>query len=261
MSGFLAFFLFWNTLAVASPNSQVSEPLLLAQAPTAEKQELTAASLEEMWNKRESMKKEILALIKSKPASNNYEVQFLLSRLAYFAGFYCLPNNASSEEKMQVFGYGVDIGEQARKSNASRVEGHYWYAVNLGSYGLAKGIMASLGNAKPLRAAVEEAMKIDEKYEHAGPYRLRGRLFFKLPGGFISFGDNKKAFEDLKKAVEMGPGHRLNYVYLAEVQAKVEDKEAALKTLEAAKKLPEIIGASEEAAFKRDLLELEKKLK
>ena len=222
----------------------------------------TVASLDAAWEKRAELHPLILAFFKSKPKlPDNYEVLYRVARLGYYGGFFALPKDASDEDKMDLFRFATDTADFARKSEPKRVEGHYWYAVNLGGWGIAKGIRASLGSADGMRQALDEAIKIDPKYHFAGPYRVRGRLYFKLPGGFLSFGDNKKALEDLKKALELAPESKLNYAYLAEVQNKVESKQAALKTVEAAKNLPDVVGVVEEATYRRELGELEKKFR
>ena len=224
--------------------------------------EPTVASLDAAWEKRAELHPVIVAFLKSKPKlPDNFEVLFRVARIGYYGGFFALPKDSTDEEKMDLFKYATDASERARKLDSKRVEGHYWYAVNLGGWGIAKGIRASLGSADGMRLALDEAIKIDPKYHFAGPYRVRGRLFFKLPGGFISFGDNKKALEDLRKALELAPDSKLNYAYMAEIQNKVENKQAALKTVEAAKNLPDVVGVAEEAAYRRELGELEKKFR
>jgi hypothetical protein len=223
--------------------------------------ELNSAAFDSAWEKRHELCPQILDLGKVKPQlPNDYEINWRVGRFIYFGGFFCIPENAATAEKMDYFKYGVDVLEKARQLNPKRVEGHYWYASVYGGYALAKGIRASLSGAPIMRDALTEAIKIDPKYHFAGPYRVRGRLFFALPS-FISFGDNKLAFEDLKKATELGPENKLNYVYFAEVQAKIEDKARALATLEAAKKVPDVVGVKEDAAYRRDIRVLEEKLK
>jgi hypothetical protein len=129
-----------------------------------------------------------------------------------------------------------------------------------GDYALAKGVRASLSAAPLMRDAATEAIKIGPSYHFGGPYRVRGRLYFALPS-LISFGDNKLAYEDLKKAKEHGPTSKLNSIYFAEVQARVENKAAALKTIEAAKNIPDAVGVKEDAAYRRDIIRLEEKWK
>lgn len=225
----------------------------------------TAQQMDALWEKRDDSGAQIKALVAdliAKEASipQDFEILYRVSMLAYYDGFY-VSAKEPNKKKLEIFSLGVKAGDRARQVKPDRVEGHYWYAVNQGGYGLTKGIMASLSAAEPMRQALDNVIKIEPKYMHAGGYRVRGRLYFKLPGGFISFGDNKKALADLTKAVEIAPEHRLSYVYLAQVQAKLESKEVALKTLEKAKKLPDIAGKAEEAAAREELAKVEADLK
>lgn len=223
--------------------------------------EATTASLEVAWDKRASLHPPIVAFIKSRPRlPEDYDVQWRVSRLAYYAGWFAT-TEAQKVDRLEIFRVGSEAGEKARRMQPGRVEGHYWYAISMGGLGIAKGLMASLSSAEPMREALDEAVKLDPRYYFAGPLRTRGRLYHKLPGGIISFGDNKKAITDLKKAVELGPESKLNYVYLAEVLEKLEGAGVALKVLEIAKRLPDVVGEQEEAAYRRELADLERKLK
>lgn len=223
--------------------------------------EPTVKSLDLAWSVRHEMHSQIVDFLKKKPSiSDNYEVLWRMSRLSYYGGFFALPKDALSEDKMNVFQVGTETGERARRLEPSRVEGHYWYAVTLGGWGIAKGVLKALSSAAPMRDALSEAIKIDPKYHYAGPYRVRGRLYNKIPG-VISFGDNQKAMDDLKKAIDLAPESKLNHIYMAEVQAKLKSKADSLKTLEFAKSLPDVVGVAEEAAYRRDINELENKFR
>jgi hypothetical protein len=236
----------------ASPAAPAAVPLTI---------ESNVKSLDAVWNVRHDMHAKIVEFLRKKPTlPEDYEVLWRLSRLSYYGGFFALPAGATSEEKMDVFQVGADAGEKARRLAAGRVEGHYWYAVTLGGWGIAKGILNALSSAKPMREALNDAIKIDAKYHFAGPLRVRGRLYNKLPG-VISFGDNKLALEDLKKAVAMAPESKLNHIYLAEVQNKLNGKAEALKTLEFAKTLPDIVGVSEESTYRKDISTLENRFR
>lgn len=218
-------------------------------------------SLDSIWEKRAEKCSDILDMGKQKQAvPENFEVAWRVARLVNYGGFFCFPENTDASVKMDYFKYGADAATKARKIQPNRVEGHYWFASVYGGYALSKGVRASLSGAPEMRDACTEAIKIDPKYHFAGPYRIRGRLYFALPP-FISFGDNKQAYEDLKKAMEMGSESKLNSVYFSEVQAKVENKDAAIRTLEKAKQIPDVVGVKEDAAYRNDIERLLKKLK
>jgi len=268
-----------NSFAASSPAPAVTpvqqEP---AQAPSAESGvaapavsampnpamivlEPNVKALDLAWSVRHEMHSKILEFLRKKNTlPDNYEVLWRMARLSYYSGFFGMPKDASSEDKMLVFQVGTEAGERARRLEAKRVEGHYWYAVTLGGWGIAKGVLNALSSAGPMRDALTEAIKIDPKYHFAGPLRVRGRLYYKLPG-IISFGDNQKAAEDLKKAISLSPDIKLNHIYWAEVQSKVQTKADALKTLDYAKTLPDIVGVAEEASYRKDIAELENRFR
>jgi tetratricopeptide (TPR) repeat protein len=224
--------------------------------------EPNVASLDSAWERRAGLHAPIVAFVKSKPRlADDYDVLWRVGRLAYYAGFFALSPDARKDEKLDVFRVGMEASDKARKLQPGRVEAHYWYAVSVGGFGINKGVMASLGSADDMRQALDEAVRLDQRYHFAGPLRVRGRLYFKLPGGLISFGDNKKALADLRRAVDLGSESKLNYAYLAEVVHKTEDSASALKLLEAAKKLPDVAGEAEEASYRRDIGELERRFK
>lgn len=251
----------FNFTASANPSAPASSTASSTASAAQIVVESNVKSLDAVWNVRHEMHAKIVDFLKRKPAlPDDFEVLWRVSRLSYYGGFFALPQGATSEEKMNVFQVGVDAGDKARRMAAGRVEGHYWYAVTIGGWGIAKGILNALSSAKPMREALTEAIKIDPKYHYAGPLRVRGRLYNKLPG-IVSFGDNKLALEDLKKAVSLAPESKLNHIYLAEVQSKLNSKTEALKTLEFAKTLPDVVGVSEESAYRKDIGNLENKFR
>jgi tetratricopeptide (TPR) repeat protein len=73
-------------------------------------------------------------------------------------------------------------------------------------------------------------IKKDPAYEKGGPYRVLGRLYFKLPG--LMGGSTAKAIENLKTAVQHGPQRWINHLYLAEVYLKEGQKDLAKPLLE-----------------------------
>jgi len=252
-----------QSFAQASPANSVSSTGTTTTAinPSMLVLEPTVKSLDAVWTVRHELHPQIVEFLKKKAIlPDNYEVLWRMSRLSYYGGFFALTKDAASDDKMNVFQVGTETGERARRLEANRVEGHYWYAVTLGGWGIAKGILKALSSAGPMRDALTEAIKIDPKYHFAGSHRIRGRLYNKIPG-VISFGDNQKAADDLKKAIALAPESKLNHLYMAEVQAKVQSKAEALKTLEFAKSLPDVVGVAEEAAYRRDISELENKFR
>lgn len=213
---------------------------------------LNVASLDEAWSKRETNDGEyaILKFIQNlKNCPENFDIAWRISRLVYFIGNFGPGENLNNEEHIQVFELGYKAGEIAKKLEPNRVEGYYWYAINLGKYSLAVSLFKALRTASQARDALVEAARIDPSYHWAGPYRILGRYYQDLPSG-ISFGDKKKAEEYFIKAIEVSPDFRLNTAYLASLKS---DKNLKLKLFEEAKKKPNLDGKIEEERYKEDL--------
>lgn len=205
--------------------------------------------LEELWTNRATKHAAIGALVEKRPEyAGDFDCLWKMSRLVFFYGSYVKVGNDTDEEHLKLYTYGYKLGDAARKLKDDRVEGHYYFATNFGLYAVAKGITSALGSAKDLLAALDKSVTLDEKYHDAGPLRVRGRVYFKLPG-VISYGDKKKALADLKRSVELAPKCRLNHAYLADVVAKVDGKAEALKIVRAADALPPTAGPDEEKLF------------
>lgn len=149
-----------------------------------------------------------------------------LSRTWYWVGSH-LPK----AQKLAVFQKGVDAAKQAIAINPKSLPGHYWLGVNYGVYGSAKGIMESLSLVDPIKKEMATVIELDPNYEAGGPYRVLGRLYFKLPGLFG--GDNEKAIKYLKTAVAKGPQRYLNQIYLAEIYFDEDKMQEATQLLKA----------------------------
>jgi len=219
----------------------------------------TVQSLDQAWSARthKESQKEILEFVKTvQEVPNDFDVTWRIARLVYFIGNFGIGESLKKPEQMQVFEIGYKTAEVAKTLEPTKVEGHYWYAVNLGKYGLAKGIFSALSRAKDGRDALLIAADIDPTYHWAGPYRILGKYYQDLPGG-ISFGDKKKAREYYNKALEIAPDFKMNTVYLATLE---KDKSVKRQLLQSLQKKPDLDGEVEEirykTAIKKDLKKL-----
>lgn len=215
-------------------------------------------ALDKLWNNRQSIEgqKTIFSFITNEETiPQNFEIAWRVARLVYFAGNFGFDHNSfTKEEKVKLFKYGYTAADIARTEKPERVEGHYWYGVNLGSYGLAKGVFSALGHAEDALNALLKSAEIDPKYHWAGPYRVLGRFYQEVPS-FLSFGDKKKAEEYFNKAISLAPDYRLNTINLGVLKKEQGKIDIALDLLKKAKNKPNVDGSLEE---KRYLEELEK---
>ena len=135
-------------------------------------------------------------------------------------------------EKEKYHGEGVAHGKKAVAANESDVAAHLWFAANMGSHGLARGIMSSLFYLGDIEKHGKRAMALDREFFHGAPLRLLGRFYHQCPGWPIGKGDVKKGVKLLEEAVETGPDFILNHLYLAEAYLARRKKQEARSTLE-----------------------------
>jgi len=96
---------------------------------------------------------------------------------------------------------------------ADDAEAAYLYAVNLGLYLRARGMMA-VGRLSELVARLKVASAMPA-LDDGGPLRVLGLMYVKAPGWPVGPGDLDAALEILDRAVREYPDHPLNHLYLA----------------------------------------------
>ena len=153
-----------------------------------------------------------------------------LSETCFWLGEY----SASNAEKETHYAMGVEAGKKSVEQGSEWVDSHLWFAANMGSHGVVRGIMSSLFYLKDLEKHGKLAMEIEEGYFYAAPLRLMGRFYHQCPGWPIGSGDIKKSIMLLEKAVETGPAFILNHLYLAESLLSKKQKPSARSILEQA---------------------------
>ncbi|NWO11250.1 hypothetical protein HLV40_12690 [Chromohalobacter salexigens] len=84
----------------------------------------------------------------------------------------------------------------------------------LASYAKAKGGLGALDLAKRARKALERAIELDPRGDNGSAYVTLGALYDRAPGWPVSFGDDDKAGELLRRALEIrGDGIDTHYFY------------------------------------------------
>ncbi len=180
---------------------------------------LSVQLLDNAWQNRENTdnQKMIANYLLTKPQlPQNYEILWKTARLVSFIGNYGYGETEYTAKSagVSLFDYGVNAAKQATQLNPNGVEGFYWYAVDLGNYGLAKGIMSAASNAGKGMDALRKAAQISPSYQSYGSSRILGKYYQELPG--IMGGSNKKALTYLTEASEKSPDYRNNLLYLGQ---------------------------------------------
>ncbi len=151
-----------------------------------------------------------------------------LSQAMYWLGEYA----AEKEHQEDFFGEGVEYGREAVRLEPDVAASHLWYAANLGSHGMVRGIMASLSYMGDLEKHGRIALGLDESYMYGAPLRLLGRFYHKAPGFPLGPGNTRKAIEMLERAVEVGPEFPLNHLWLADAYLSRRKRQEARDLLE-----------------------------
>lgn len=163
----------------------------------------------------------------------NVEARWKIARSYYWIGQHV----NGEDKKLAEFEKGIRYAQEAIKLDPNCAPCHYWLGVCYGKFGETKGVLQSLGLVPHVKDAMNKVIQLNPKFYHGGPYRVLGRLYFKLPS--FKGGDPKKAIENLKKATEIGPKNLTNRNFLVEVLLAEGRKEEAKKELEFAINLPE----------------------
>ena len=158
----------------------------------------------------------------------NGDVYTALSETLFWLG----DMSTQKAEQEKYHGEGVEHGKTAVALAPDSVAANLWFAANMGSHGVARGIMSSLFYLGDIEKHGKKAMELDKNYFHGAPLRLMGRFYHQCPGWPIGSGDKNKAIKILEEAVSTAPEFFLNGLYLAEVLIEKRKKSQAKKVLE-----------------------------
>jgi tetratricopeptide (TPR) repeat protein len=109
------------------------------------------------------------------------------------------------------------LAEKAHKlaeANPYSAEILVWEGIAVSSEAGARGGLGALSLAKEARRLLEDSLKLNEKALNGSAYGSLAVLYAKVPGWPIGFGDNKRAVELFRKALEINPdGIDPNFFY------------------------------------------------
>lgn len=102
-----------------------------------------------------------------------------------------------------------------------------WLAINKASLAGAQGGMGALSLVKEAKSLLELVIKTSPQTLEGSAYTSLGSLYYKVPGWPVAFGDDDKAEQMLKKALEINPnGIDPNYFYGDFLAEEGRDQEA-----------------------------------
>lgn len=112
---------------------------------------------------------------------------------------------------------------------------HYYLGMNLGQYARTK-LLGALKLVGEMERAFQTAAILDERFDHAGPQRNLGLLYYEAPV-IGSVGSRTKARKHLERAAELAPDYPENRLNLAEAYLKWRDRQPLKRELDALQKL------------------------
>ncbi len=126
----------------------------------------------------------------------------------------CQYSTPSGDEKEQCFNYAITRTNLYLKREPGNPELTVWLAINKASLAGAKGGLGALSLAKEAKTLLEQVIESSPQTLEGSAYTSLGSLYYKVPGWPVGFGDDDKAEQLLKKALEINPnGIDPNYFY------------------------------------------------
>lgn len=120
----------------------------------------------------------------------------------------------TGKAQLQAYESLIEQSESAVRQHADSAEILVWNGIIKSSFAGAKGGVGALSYAKQAKKSLEAAMKISDMVLQGSAYTSLGTLYFKVPGWPLGFGNDEKAEQLLKKALEINPdGIDSNYFY------------------------------------------------
>ena len=179
------------------------------------------------------------------------DVRVKISRARYFlADGYVRADEEKEEEMLALFDQGVrdadtamaqissgyregicsekPFAEAITKADKAAVPAMYWYASNLGKWGLAKGIFTILKYKDNIKAMMDRIVELDDSFFYHAPYRYFGAYYTKVP---FPGGDMAKSKENFEKSIAGSPQYLATKVLMAEQYCTKAKDRATFKRL------------------------------
>jgi len=196
-------------LALAAPTP--------AQSPFEEARQLVASYHTDL-NRLDRARDLLENLLKT---DRQVEAMILLSRIYFLWGDV---RATSTEEKLQAYDRGREIGKRAVELAPKNPESHFWYATNTGRFGQTKGVFRSLFLLPTVKQELEIILELNPK--HLGAHALAGNVELAGP-----WGDLEKAEEHFRKGLKLDPHYTVLRVDLARLLIKRGKYDEARKEL------------------------------
>jgi len=161
---------------------------------------------------------------------SDFEAAWKLSRARYYIG-----TNGAVAGRRAALDAGMEAARKAIALQPSKPQGHFWLAANMGALAESFGMSQGLKYRKPIKAELEEVLRLDAAYEAGSADRALGRWYYKVPGLFG--GSNEKSEVHLRKSLTYDAQSTASWYFLAEtledIGRKADARAALQKVLDA----------------------------
>ena len=123
-------------------------------------------------------------------------------------------------------------GKQAAMIDATKPDGHFWWAATMGEKAQRGGMMAGLKYKSDIKSELEKVIAIQPGWQAGSGESALGQWYLKVPDSFMCCGgDHKKGIELIRKALTYNPQSTQTRYSLAEALASDDKTRAEAKTL------------------------------
>ncbi len=160
----------------------------------------------------------------------------------------------TGDEQLKAFEALIGSTEKLKQNKPDDAGILIWSGIIESTYAGAKGGLTALKYAKLSKKDLEKALEIDPEALQGSAYTSLGTLYYNVPGWPIGFGDEEKAEQLLKKALQINPdGIDPNYFYGLYLMEEGEYAQA-VTYLHKAEKAPRRVGrALADAGRKKEI--------
>lgn len=119
-----------------------------------------------------------------------------------------------AKEQEAAFQQLADKAKEVTASQPGSAEALIWEGIILSTYAGVKGGLGALKLVKQARTLFEQAIATDAEAMQGSAYTSLGSLYYQVPSWPVSFGNDNKALEYLKRGLQLNPdGLDANYFY------------------------------------------------
>jgi hypothetical protein len=185
----------------------------------------------------ENFKKALGLCMKAlKKDPDNFKANWMAAKACWFYGMYAQELYlADWKDICRLYGkMGMGYAEKAIALSPKRVEGHFWYGMNVGIYSDSVLLITAFieGLKSKVQNSFETAYNIDKYYEHGGPIAALGRFWAVLPWPFKDKKLAMKYYQEFHKTKFFGLSYTVQFnIYYAELlmdNRKTRDEAKAL---------------------------------